>query len=85
VDPSHPIHRSAQIIGTLLALVATFRSMVFAASALLGLAAIATHGLVAALLATASFAAAALGQFVDRYLYFSAVVAPKMPGAVTTS
>jgi formate dehydrogenase iron-sulfur subunit len=79
-DPSDPNHRSGRILWTILrprtfcGLAAVAASMIFS---LLG---ILLSGAPAAVCASLAFLFACLSQGVERYFFFTAVVAPRMPG-----
>lgn len=79
---AHPHHRSAQIMWTLRRPLVFARWGLFVASTLCAVLAITGHGLLAAIFATLAFGFTAGSQLIERYFFFTAVVAPRMPGGV---
>jgi Fe-S-cluster-containing dehydrogenase component/DMSO reductase anchor subunit len=84
-DENDPTHRSALIMWTLLRPLLVSRVALFFVSTAFGLLAISLTGWFAAFCATLSFGFTALSQLIERYLFFTAVVAPRMPGPVAPS
>ena len=58
----------------------TITAAIVAAAMVAGLFAIATSGTLSALLATASFVFTVISQLLERTVFFTAVIAPRMPG-----
>jgi formate dehydrogenase iron-sulfur subunit len=79
-DPQHPNHRTALILWKLLRPLVFARAALFVGSTTFGLAAIAHGGLFTAICATVSFLLTFTSQIIERYFFFTAVVAPRMPG-----
>ena len=79
-DQNDPTHGSALTVWQLLRPVVFARAILFAASTATGLFAIGTSGTAAAILATASFTLTLFSQLIERTIFFTAVVAPRMPG-----
>jgi formate dehydrogenase iron-sulfur subunit len=82
-DPAHENHRPALTIWTLRRSAAVARPLLFVASTAFGLYAITHGGLAAAVAATVAGVTTTASQIIERYFYFTAVVAPRMPGGVT--
>lgn len=82
-DVTNANHCSARIIWELCRPLAFARFLFFAASTLCGLFAITHSGTAAALAATVAFATTTASQIIERYFFFSAVIAPRMPGHFT--
>jgi Fe-S-cluster-containing dehydrogenase component/DMSO reductase anchor subunit len=81
-DPREPNHRSQQTIWKLCRpLVFTQVALFFAATSF-GLPVIAGGGTSAAICATVAFVLTCAAQTIERYFFFTAVVAPRMPGGV---
>ncbi|MEA3209019.1 MAG: formate dehydrogenase iron-sulfur subunit [Chthoniobacter sp.] len=78
-----PNHRSALTIWKLCRPLLLARFVLLAGAVLCGLAALASTGWPAAAWATGSFALSFPGQIIERFFFFTAVVAPRMPGGVT--
>ena len=78
-----PNHRSGLIMWKLRRKLLDIRVLLFVTSMVLSLMATVQDGWNAAFLTTAAFALTALSQTIERYFYFTAVVAPRMPGGVT--
>jgi hypothetical protein len=72
------------MIFTLLRPLLSARALLFATSMVFGLLSMAVEGIPSAILSTFSLAATAASLVIERYLYFTAVVAPKMPGSVSS-
>jgi DMSO reductase anchor subunit len=81
-DPDDPNHRSARTIWSLRRAVALARPALFVASTVFGVFAITHGGPAAAIAATLACATTTASQIIERYFYFAAVVAPRMPGGV---
>jgi DMSO reductase anchor subunit len=79
-NPAHPHHPSALIMWTLRRPLVIARWVLFFVSTLLGVVAIARADALGATCATLSFLATAASQVIERYFFFTAVVAPRMPG-----
>jgi Fe-S-cluster-containing dehydrogenase component/DMSO reductase anchor subunit len=79
-DAEHPNHRSAMIVWNLRRPLVHARAVLFAGSTLFGLVAIAHSGLFTAICATLSFLLTFASQVIERYFFFTAVIAPRMPG-----
>lgn len=78
-DLEHPAHRSAVTITRLLPWVRPVRVALFAVSTIAGLAALA-GGPIGAALAVVAFLSTFASQVIERYTFFTAVIAPRMPG-----
>jgi Fe-S-cluster-containing dehydrogenase component/DMSO reductase anchor subunit len=81
-DPADPNHRPARTIWTLRRVAALARPALFVTSTVFGLFAITHGGWAAAIAATLACATTTASQLIERYFYFTAVVAPRMPGGV---
>ena len=81
-DPKEPAHRSMLTIWKLCRPHLVARAALFVSSTLFGVLAIMQGGLSAAIFATISFALTFASQAIERYFFFAAVVAPRMPGGV---
>lgn len=81
-DPESPNHRTYQTIWQLCRPLVLARLVLFAGSTGTGIYAITHGGAFAAVAATASFVLTFASQAIERYFFFTAVVAPKMPGGV---
>jgi Fe-S-cluster-containing dehydrogenase component/DMSO reductase anchor subunit len=81
-DAADPIHKSARIVCTLLPWMKPARTALFAASTVFGLLAIFGVGGIPAVWATLSFSTTFASQILERYTFFTAVVAPRMPGGL---
>lgn len=81
-NPTHPNHRPALVMWRLLRPLLLARIGLFIGSCGFGLAAIAGHGTSAAICATISFLLTFTSQTIERYIFFTAVEAPRMPGGV---
>ena len=79
-DKSDPTHGSALTVWQLQRPLVSARAMLFAASAATGMFAIGTSGTASTLLAAAAFAFTLLSQSIERTIFFTAVIAPRMPG-----
>jgi len=79
-NPTHANHRTALILWNLLRPLVFARAALFAGSTTFGLIAIAHGGLFTAVCATISFLLTFASQIIERYFFFAAVVAPRMPG-----
>ena len=80
-DANSPTHDSARTIWQLLRPLVFARGILFAASTASGLFAIGTSGTLSAVLATVSFALTLSSQLIERFTFFTAVIAPRMPGS----
>ncbi|MEO7319489.1 MAG: DmsC/YnfH family molybdoenzyme membrane anchor subunit, partial [Chthoniobacteraceae bacterium] len=80
-DQSNPTHASARTVWQLLRPLVFARGILFAASTASGLFAIGTSGTLSAVVATLSFALTMGSQLIERVIFFTAVIAPRMPGA----
>jgi DMSO reductase anchor subunit len=78
-------HRSALTMWQLLRPLVIVRVALFFVSTAFGVLAISHTGSLAAFCATLSFGFTALSQLIERYLFFTAVVAPRMPGPLAPS
>ncbi len=81
-DPGSTDHRSALTLWNLRRPLLITRVALFAASAALGLVAASHGGIAGAIAATAACATATAAQIIERYFFFTAVIAPRMPGGV---
>jgi DMSO reductase anchor subunit len=81
-NPDHPTHRSALVLWKRLRPVAVGRILLFGAATACGLAAIANVGGRMATFAFLTFALTLFAQTLERYCFFTTVVAPRMPGAL---
>ena len=79
-DTSDPTHRSALTISRLLRPLVFVRAILFAASTATAVFAISTTGTASAFFATCSFFFTLISQTIERTIFFTAVVAPRMPG-----
>ena len=79
-DKSDPTHGSAQTVWQLLRPLVVARAILFATATATGIFAIGTSGTVSAVFATASFLFALISQLLERTVFFTAVIAPRMPG-----
>ena len=79
-DKSNPTHGSARTVWQLLRPLVFARGFLFVASSASGLFAIGTSGTLSAVLATLSFALTMGSQLIERTIFFTAVIAPRMPG-----
>jgi Fe-S-cluster-containing dehydrogenase component/DMSO reductase anchor subunit len=79
-DPEHTNHRTALILWNLLRPLVFARAVLFVGSTTFGLMAMAHGGLFTAICATVSFLLTFASQIIERYFFFTAVVAPRMPG-----
>jgi DMSO reductase anchor subunit len=79
-DKNDPTHGSALTIARLLRPLIVARAILFAASAATGLFAIGASGTASAILAVVSFVFTLLSQTIERTVFFTAVIAPRMPG-----
>jgi len=75
-----PNHRSALVIWQLQRPLAMARALLFVISTAFGALAISGAGTSGAICATVSFFSTFVSQIIERYFFFSAVVAPRMPG-----
>jgi len=82
-DTDHPAHRSAQIIWKLQRPLVLTRGLLFVGSTVFGLLAITSSGLITAIAATLSFPLTLTSQVIERYFFFTSVVAPRMPGPLS--
>jgi DMSO reductase anchor subunit len=81
-DPEEPAHRSMLTIWKLCRPHLVARAALFIGSTLFGVLAITHGGWSTAIFATVSFALTFASQAIERYFFFTAVVAPRMPGGV---
>ena len=79
-NKDNPTHGSARTVWQLLRPLVFARAILFAASTATGLFAIGTSGTLSAVLATLSFALTLGLQLIERIVFFTAVIAPRMPG-----
>ena len=79
-DKNDATHGSALTVWQLLRPLVFARAILFAAAMVAGLFAIATSGTLSAMLATASFVFTVISQLLERTVFFTAVIAPRMPG-----
>ncbi len=79
---ANPNHQSALKIWTLARTAAVAQVALFVVATFFGLYAISHGGFPAAIAATLAAATTTLSQVIERYFYFTAVVAPRMPGAI---
>jgi DMSO reductase anchor subunit len=75
-----PNHRSALIIWGFGRPLAIARAVLFAVSTVFGVLAIHEAGAPGTLCATISLFSTFISQFIERYFFFTAVIAPRMPG-----
>lgn len=81
-DERDPTRRSAQTVRQCLPWLPPLRGRLFAVSTLLSLLAVADAGGLAVAWATLAFAATLAAQALERYTFFAAVHAPRMPGGL---
>ncbi len=81
-DEGDANHRSALVMWKLRRPLLLARVALFAGSTLFGILTITGAGWSAAFYATLSFLLTFTSQFIERYFFFTAVVAPRMPGAL---
>ena len=81
-DPEDLTHRSMLTIWRLCRPLVFARAMLFAGSTLFAVLAITHGGWFAAIYATVSFVLTFASQAIERYFFFTATVAPRMPGGV---
>jgi DMSO reductase anchor subunit len=81
-DSLHPNHRSAEVMWNLQRRLLDARVALFVCSTVFGLAAMNHSGVGAAMFATLSFLFTFGSQIIERYFFFTAVVAPRMPGSL---
>jgi DMSO reductase anchor subunit/NAD-dependent dihydropyrimidine dehydrogenase PreA subunit len=81
-DPEGANHRSALTMWKLGHTLLVVRGVLLAAAMVLGVVAICTGGVSAAIYASLSFALTFATQMIERYFFFTAVIAPRMPGGV---
>jgi formate dehydrogenase iron-sulfur subunit len=81
-NPSSPIHRSERTLRVLLPWMAPARVALFVLATFCSIAALATHGAASALNLTVALAATLASQVLERFGFFTAVIAPRMPGGV---
>ncbi len=79
-DQNDPTHGSARTMWQLLRPLVFVRGFLFAASTAAGLLAIGSSGTLSAVLAALSFALTVGSQLIERTFFFTAVIAPRMPG-----
>ncbi len=82
-DVDAPQHRSAHLIWTKLRPLAWGWAGLSLAGAACTLLALGAHGWTGPLLTSAAFLLMLITQSLERYFYFTAVVAPRMPGGIT--
>jgi Fe-S-cluster-containing dehydrogenase component/DMSO reductase anchor subunit len=75
-----PNHRSALVMWRLQRPLLFVRVLLFAAASATGVIAITAHGFVGAAFATLAFLLTTASQVIERYVFFTAVIAPRMPG-----
>jgi hypothetical protein len=81
-DPSSPIHRSDKTIRTLLPWFGRVRVSVFVIGTLVSVMTLITSAPVATVAAGLALAVSLLGHVLERFGFFTAVAAPRMPGGV---
>jgi formate dehydrogenase iron-sulfur subunit len=81
-DREQPNHRPARVIWELCRPFVFAHFGLFAAATLLGVLAFTSRGQAAAICAALAFALSFAVQLIERYFFFTAVVAPRMPGGV---
>jgi hypothetical protein len=81
-DDTAPAHRSARTVKQLLRHVLDLRACAFLAFAGAGLLALFLQGTAQALAATIAFVGLASAAIAERYCFFTAVDAPRMPGGI---
>jgi DMSO reductase anchor subunit len=81
-DPSSPIHRSEKTIRTLLPWFGRVRVSVFVLGTLVSVMALITSAPAATVAASLALALSVLGHVLERFGFFTAVTAPRMPGGV---
>jgi formate dehydrogenase iron-sulfur subunit len=79
-DVEHANHRTALILWNMQRPLVITRALLFVASTTFGLMAISQAGVFTAVCATVSFLLTFASQIIERYFFFTAVVAPRMPG-----
>ena len=79
-DASDPTHRSARTMWQLQRPLVFARAILFAAATAPALFSIGTSGTSSAIFATLAFAFTLISQVIERTTFFTAVVAPRMPG-----
>ena len=84
-DESDANHRSALVIWKLRRPLLLARAGLFAGATLYGILTITGTGWRAALCATLAFLLTLTSQFIERYFFFTAVVAPRMPGPLSSA
>ena len=84
-DAGDPNHRSALVIWTLRRPLVLAHAGLFGGSTLFGLLAITGAGWSGAACATLSFLLTVASQTIERYFFFTAVVAPRMPGPLSSA
>jgi DMSO reductase anchor subunit len=80
--PNAPNHRSALVIWKLCRPLVVARGVLFFGSTLFGVLAVTHTGMFAAVCATISLLLTAASQVIERYFFFTAVIAPRMPGGI---
>jgi Fe-S-cluster-containing dehydrogenase component/DMSO reductase anchor subunit len=83
-DPAHEFHRSARTVRTLQPHLIAARRILFAISTVFGLLGMFVAGVPSAVCATISLATTSASLIIERYIYFTTVVAPRMPGNVSS-
>lgn len=83
-DSSAPAHRSAQTIWHLLRSALALRAMLIVLSACAGAGAVLSSGLMQVVAATAAFILTFGSSVVERYCFFTASAAPRMPGGIAS-
>ena len=81
-DPSNPSHRSERKIHKLLPWLTPARVALFIVATLSSVAAIVASGAISTLGVTVALAATFASQILERFSFFTAVTAPRMPGGV---
>ena len=79
-DRENPTHDSARTVWQLLRPLVFARGFLFVTATVAGLFAIGTSGTLSAVLATLSFGLTLGSQLIERAIFFTAVIAPRMPG-----
>ncbi|HEY5705067.1 MAG TPA: DmsC/YnfH family molybdoenzyme membrane anchor subunit [Terrimicrobiaceae bacterium] len=81
-DPSNPCHRSLRTIRVLLPWLMSARVVLFVVAIFCSLVAIAASGPISAIGVSVALAATFASQIFERFSFFTAVTAPRMPGGI---
>jgi hypothetical protein len=81
-DTSNPCHRSEQTIRVLLPWLTPARLALFFLATFFSIVAIAASGAVSAIVMSLALVATFAAQLLERFSFFTAVTAPRMPGGV---